>query len=555
MMMPINPRRSLLVRALWPPSLWPPRPSGRAAPVSDDFHSGTLNTSLWTLVNPLGDGVCDGGTNAVFTLPGGAAHDVWVGGNNSIRIMQSITNVDFEVETKFETAPTSQFQLEGNIVEEDASNYIRFEVHHDGTSPRLFVASFVGGTPTIQHNAPIATAGPPFWIRVKRLGNDWTFSSSTNGTSFTTAVTFNVPYTITKIGPYAGNTGSPPPANTVNVDYFFNTASPIVPEDGGGDVTPPQITNVVATPTATSAGITWTTDEAANSRVDYGTTTTYGANVTDAAFVTSHSLNIPNLVCNTLYNYKVTSADASTNPASTGNLTFTTSACPVVGAPESDDFSAAVLNPRWTFSSALGDGSVALGTAGAEKTANLSVPAGTAHDSWTGANNAIRILQNIANGNFTVEAKWNSAVTTNSQIQGIQVEATPGNYIRFDVFNSGAGPRLFAASFVANSPTTRINTAFTVTSPMWIRVQRQGNNWTLSSSSNGTTFTSAGTFSHPLTVSKIGPFAGNAGGNPAFLSQVDYFFNTASPMRQGPTDPNPPIITNVVVRPPRRRRA
>jgi regulation of enolase protein 1 (concanavalin A-like superfamily) len=43
--------------------------------------------------------------------------------------------------------------------------------------------------------------------------------------------------TVAKVGPYAGNAGSPPPAWTATVDYFFNTASPIVPEDGGTGVT------------------------------------------------------------------------------------------------------------------------------------------------------------------------------------------------------------------------------------------------------------------------------------------------------------------------------
>jgi regulation of enolase protein 1 (concanavalin A-like superfamily) len=43
--------------------------------------------------------------------------------------------------------------------------------------------------------------------------------------------------TVAKVGPYAGNAGSPPPAWTATVDYFFNTASPIVPEDGGSGST------------------------------------------------------------------------------------------------------------------------------------------------------------------------------------------------------------------------------------------------------------------------------------------------------------------------------
>jgi hypothetical protein len=39
--------------------------------------------------------------------------------------------------------------------------------------------------------------------------------------------------TVTSVGPFASNAegGSPAPAYTGLVDYFFNTASPIVPAD------------------------------------------------------------------------------------------------------------------------------------------------------------------------------------------------------------------------------------------------------------------------------------------------------------------------------------
>ena len=39
---------------------------------------------------------------------------------------------------------------------------------------------------------------------------------------------------VTAIAVYAGNLGSNPPAHTALVDYVFDAASPIVPEDGGG---------------------------------------------------------------------------------------------------------------------------------------------------------------------------------------------------------------------------------------------------------------------------------------------------------------------------------
>jgi hypothetical protein len=73
----------------------------------------------------------------------------------------------------------------------------------------------------------------------------------------------------------------------------------------------------------TGAYVTWQTTTAANSRVDYGTTTAYGSNVTNASSVTHHSLTITGLTANTSYHYKVTSGTTVS-----GDFTFTTAANP-----------------------------------------------------------------------------------------------------------------------------------------------------------------------------------------------------------------------------------
>ncbi len=69
----------------------------------------------------------------------------------------------------------------------------------------------------------------------------------------------------------------------------------------------PVISSVGSTPGVLSSAVTWTTDIISDSKIDYGLTNTYGANVADAAWVTSHSLNISGLSANTTYHYRVTS--------------------------------------------------------------------------------------------------------------------------------------------------------------------------------------------------------------------------------------------------------
>jgi len=58
------------------------------------------------------------------------------------------------------------------------------------------------------------------------------------------------------------------------------------------DTTPPVISDILATPSSTTATITWTTDEPATSRTDYGLDTTYGLFVSDTTLVTSHSMEL-----------------------------------------------------------------------------------------------------------------------------------------------------------------------------------------------------------------------------------------------------------------------
>ncbi len=100
------------------------------------------------------------------------------------------------------------------------------------------------------------------------------------------------------------------------------------------DTTPPQISGVSVTPTGTTALVSWVTNEDANSRVDYGLTTSYGASATNAASTLTHSVLVTGLTPTTTYHFKVTSTDGVNDAASTATATFTTNtqpAGPVIG--------------------------------------------------------------------------------------------------------------------------------------------------------------------------------------------------------------------------------
>ncbi|MDR3559044.1 MAG: chitobiase/beta-hexosaminidase C-terminal domain-containing protein, partial [Candidatus Pacebacteria bacterium] len=92
-----------------------------------------------------------------------------------------------------------------------------------------------------------------------------------------------------------------------------------------------------------STVITWTTNEAATSQVEYGTDTSYGSTTTlDSSYVTSHSQNLSGLTPNTPYHYRVISSDGVPNQSTGNDHTFTTSITMVatpVADPAGDTYS------------------------------------------------------------------------------------------------------------------------------------------------------------------------------------------------------------------------
>ncbi len=290
------------------------------------------------------------------------------------------------------------------------------------------------------------------------------------------------------------------------------------------------ISGVSVSPTATTAVVGWMTNSSANSRVDYGTTTAYGSNVSDSTLVTSHSLTLNSLTCSTTYHYEITSVGSGS--ASTADATFTTSTC---GGPVSDDFHS-ILNPMWTFHAPCCGFVKMNGT-----DAILVVPGVTPHFT-------VGLLQNIADMDFQVEVKFDSLVTQGDQTEGILVQQDAQNFIWFGVYHDGKTPRLYAVVEIGGTPSVVYDNPITIavgSTSFWMRVKRAGTAWTQSWSTDGATYNSA-ILTQSLTVSAIGPAAGNdhdSSNDPApnFMAAVDYFFNSASPI--SPTDgglPQPP---------------
>ncbi|HEY1037428.1 MAG TPA: fibronectin type III domain-containing protein [Candidatus Paceibacterota bacterium] len=103
-------------------------------------------------------------------------------------------------------------------------------------------------------------------------------------------------------------------------------------------VTPnaPVISSVSALPASDSAVITWTTDTAATSQVEYGTSSAYTASSTlTSATTTSHSVALTGLSPSTAYHFRVLSTDAYSQLSTSTDLTFTTTAASSGGSGSS----------------------------------------------------------------------------------------------------------------------------------------------------------------------------------------------------------------------------
>jgi chitodextrinase len=524
----------------------------------DEFDGGALNTSVWRVYDPVGDSSVSVASGQLqLALPAGVSHDLWphaAWGNvlRAPRVLRAAGNGDFEIEAKYDSAASQSIQGQGLVAQADQDDLVRFDVYSSGGTTNVFAATFVGGQPTVRVNDTIP-AGAPLYLRMRRSGSSWTLLYSHTGTSWATAASFNFPLTLNEFGVFSINTGGVlPPAFTSRVDHFRILSQQLPPppnEPPPPDTTPPAITAVAAQAGASSATVTWTTDEPADSRVEYGPTTAYGESRSDSALAGAHSLELTGLACETTYHYRVSSADAAGNRSTSTDRTFTTAACSSGGGggAAGDEFNGAALDTGvWRVYDPVGDSSVSL----AAGQLRLALPAGVSHDlwpheTWGGELRAPRVLRAVGNGDFEIEAKYDSAVSQTVQGQGLVAQADHDDLVRFDVYSSGGTTKVFAATFVGGQPTVRVNDTIAGGVPLYLRIRRTGSSWNLLYSYTGTSWATATSFDFPLALGEFGVFAVNAGGSPpAFSSQVDHF-RILSQQAPPPPDTTPPAITGV----------
>jgi ribosomal protein S27E/chitodextrinase len=142
----------------------------------------------------------------------------------------------------------------------------------------------------------------------------------------------------------SGNTG-------IGTDMTFRTAkTPAKP-----DTTPPQISAInVSGITNMRAVVMWTTDELADSAVEYGRASDYGLRSSDPSVTMVHSIVLENLNASTTYHFRVKSTDVAGNgPSVSADKDFRTIANPDNSAPKMSNIKVAAItnnsaNITWT---------------------------------------------------------------------------------------------------------------------------------------------------------------------------------------------------------------
>jgi len=280
---------------------------------------------------------------------GFAKYNIWRSTDGSIyNLVNSITDKNVN------------YYLDSNLVSEETYYYkVTLEDANGNISAFSLIVSDVpngtGGanvTPAVISNvsvsAPSITSSSATITWDTDIQSDSTVGFSTNPGDFTseignsTLVTSGHSVTVTGLDQnqtYYFRVKSIGVSNGVSIDdnfavngnhngYVFTTAT--------ADVTPPDITNISSTPAATSAGISWSTDEASTSFVEYSTQLGFstGSSYGSYDLALSHNITLPSILeSDTTYYYKIHSKDGAGNEAVSGELNFHTDSLGDIIAP------------------------------------------------------------------------------------------------------------------------------------------------------------------------------------------------------------------------------
>jgi Bacterial Ig domain len=232
---------------------------------------------------------------------------------------------------------------------------------------------------------------------------------------------------------------------------------------------------------ANAATITWTTNLASSSRVDYGVSTAYGATVADGSQLTAHSLRLSSLSPSTVYHYTISSQAGSGATVKSGDLTFVTASqlSASITAPVSGSTASGTVSVSATASGTSGVAGVQFmldgGKAGSEV---LAAPFSMAWNTTAVANgtHTLTAVARDATGNSVVSAPLTVSVLNSGSpsATGIVVDrvvsADGKGTLRSAAFTTSSAGELLVAFAASDGPSSGAQT---------LNVSGAGLSWTL----------------------------------------------------------------------------
>jgi concanavalin A-like lectin/glucanase superfamily protein/purple acid phosphatase-like protein len=226
-----------------------------------------------------------------------------------------------DVATKFWVFNGPPTNITGTLIDVPAftaGTAVNTPISSDVVAPSSAITAPTNGqaitspTFTITGNASDNTGGSGLWrVEVSTNGGStWQLATGTSSWSYSWSPTQGSYVIRSRATDNAGNVEVPGPGVSVTV----------------ADTTPPTLSGTGTTLIGlTTATVTWTTSEPANTQVEYGATASYGTtSALDATLATSHSVSLVGLAPGQLYHYRARSRDAAGNLGLSGDLTFTT---------------------------------------------------------------------------------------------------------------------------------------------------------------------------------------------------------------------------------------
>ena len=169
--------------------------------------------------------------------------------------------------------PTTAFQMQGVLVQQDLDNWLRFEIQHDGDDLRLFVAANLNGASSLV-STEIVAIGDIDALRIQRIDDMWRVAyGSTTDDDWSESITFVQPFTVSALGLYAANHAVSPqvaPAYTARFKQIRlqSSAEPAAQVSGASvDAIPPLIQSVAVDSDGENIHVSWFTDEVATGRI------------------------------------------------------------------------------------------------------------------------------------------------------------------------------------------------------------------------------------------------------------------------------------------------